>query len=75
MEDDCCDCERHREVEPADPNADLVGYTFPLEGNVTGKVMGSSVNEGYVIVRIVGSTLATLRVASQVRRRKMLEEA
>lgn len=54
-----------------DPNADLIGMTFPVDTGGVGTVLGSAPwNPAYVEVDTgVGSTV---RVAAQIRRRREL---
>lgn len=54
-----------------DPNADLVGYAFPLDGGGEGVVVGTN---GWLplYVDVRTPTGLTMRVAGQVRRRKEL---
>ena len=54
-----------------DPNADLIGHTFPVDTGGVGTVTGSAPwNPAYVVV--VTEAGPTVRVASQVRRGKEL---
>lgn len=54
-----------------DPNADLLGYSFPVDTGGEGVVTGTCVwNDAYVTVDTPAGP--TLRVAAQVRRSKEL---
>lgn len=54
-----------------DPNADLVGHTFPVDAGGVGTVVGTwRLNSAYVEVDTVKGR--TVRVAAQVRRGKEL---
>ena len=55
-----------------DPNADLIGLTFPVDSGGVGTVTGSaSWDSAYVEVQTEAGP--TVRVAAQVRRRRELD--
>lgn len=55
-----------------DPNADLIGYRFPVDSGGEGVVVStSSWNDAYIVVSTPAGS--TVRVAKQVRRRKELD--
>ena len=57
-----------------DPNADLIGYTFPTEKG-QGTVTGTAEWAGSEYVTVRGNTWTTVRQAKQVRRHKQLVSA
>ncbi len=55
-----------------DPNADLLGYSFPVDGGVA--VVTGTARWSDVYVTVSTPTGPSVRVAAQVRRRKELGE-
>lgn len=57
-----------------DPNADLIGFTFPVDTGGTGTVTGTASWSNGTYVAVSTEAGPTARVASQVRRARALQK-